>query len=103
MPDDRHDPSSSHEASSDEWRAPPPETVRRAQEIILDVYRRRAERTGSSHRPERVIMSIEDYRTLQSYRALLGDAPEGRVDYLERYRLFDLEILIEQVNEPRVE
>lgn len=81
---------------------PPDEAVRRAQEIILDVYRQRS-RLAGGERPQRVIMNVEDYRLLQRYRALLGDAPDGRVDYLERYRLFDLEILIEQIGAPRVE
>ena len=48
-------------------------------------------------------MNRSHYQTIQEYRARLGEAPEGKVDYIDRYRLFDLEICIEQVAEPAVE
>lgn len=51
----------------------------------------------------RVVMSPEHYELIQSYRARLGDMPEGGVDYLDRYRLFDLDICIEREAELRVE
>lgn len=75
----------------------------RAEEIIVEVYRLRNAAVAGGARPERVVMSQEHYRTVQEYRAHLGEVPEGRTDYIDRYRLFDLEICIERVERPRVE
>ena len=74
-----------------------------AQELILEVYRQRQLLADSGGRATRVIMSLHHYRTIQQYHALLGGLPEGRTDYIDRYRLFDLEICVEQVECPRVE
>jgi hypothetical protein len=40
-------------------------------------------------------MRPEYYAIVQDYRARLGDVAEGREDYLERYAIFGLEILVE--------
>jgi hypothetical protein len=74
-----------------------------APELIADVYRRRQALCGVGRAPSRVIMNPEQYRAIQTYHAMLGDVPDGAVDYIARYRLFDLEICIEQVDELRVE
>lgn len=71
--------------------------------MIVEIYRQRRALADTGHHPTRVVMSQAHYRLIQDYRATLGDAPEGKVDYMDRYRLFDLEIHIEQVDEPFVE
>ena len=74
----------------------------RAEEIIVEVYRQRREIVERGGTPEWVVLSPEHYRLVQAYHAQLGEAPEGRADYIDRYRLFDLEIRVERVDEPRV-
>lgn len=75
----------------------------RAEELILEVYRQRQALVGAGTSPARVIMSRAHYDAIQRYHAMLGDLPEGSSDYIDRYRLFDLEICVEDVDAPRVE
>lgn len=75
----------------------------RAEELILDVYRQRRELLEQGREAQRVVMSPAHYRSIQRFHALLGELPEGAVDYIDRYRLFDLEICIEDVERPVVE
>ena len=79
-----------------------PERVR-AEEVIVEVYRQRSELVARGRSPGRVVMSATHYRLIQEYHARLGEAPEGGSDYIDRYRLFDLEICIERVDRPSVE
>lgn len=74
----------------------------RAEELIVDIYRQRDEMIRSGLKPDRVIMSRDHYDLIQAYRASLGEMPLGKTDYLDRYRVFDLEICIEEVNGPQV-
>ncbi|HKJ86529.1 MAG TPA: hypothetical protein VKA06_10660 [Spirochaetia bacterium] len=75
----------------------------RAEELILDVYRQRSEALTAGRPVSRVIMSRRHYELIQSYRARLGEMAEGGVDYLDRYRLFDLDICVEREAEISVE
>jgi hypothetical protein len=75
-----------HEGAADEPRA---------EEIIVEVYRMLREARARGEEPDRVIMDRETYERLQAYRARLGEAPEGKADYLGRYSLFGLEIFVE--------
>ncbi|MFW5741885.1 MAG: hypothetical protein ACOCW3_01070 [Spirochaetota bacterium] len=75
----------------------------RAEELILDVYRQRREIEEHGREATRVVMNPSHYRAIQRFHAHLGDVPEGAVDYIDRYRLFDLEICIERVERPVVE
>ena len=75
----------------------------RAEELILEVYRQRQEASEQGREATRVVMSLSHYRAIQRFHAHLGEVPEGAVDYIDRYRLFDLEICIERVERPVVE
>lgn len=75
----------------------------RAEELILEVYRQRREIEEQGRAASRVVMSLAHYRTIQRFHAHLGEVPDGAVDYIDRYRLFDLEICVEDVERPRVE
>lgn len=75
----------------------------RAEELILEIYRQRREFGDQGREATRVVMSASHYRTIQRFHARLGEVPEGSVDYIDRYRLFDLEICIERVERPVVE
>lgn len=74
-----------------------------AEELILEVYRQRQEASEQGREATRVVMSLSHYRTIQRFHARLGEVPEGSIDYIDRYRLFDLEICIERVERPVVE
>jgi hypothetical protein len=76
---------------------------KRAEELILEVYRQRGALAVDGRRATRVVMNPASYRTIQRYHAMLGEMPEGTPDYIDRYRLFDLEICIEDVADPIVE
>ncbi|MFW5683713.1 MAG: hypothetical protein ACOC1I_02575 [Spirochaetota bacterium] len=89
--------SDSHDEHPDEDAAP------RAEELIVEVYRQRAVLVEQGEEPSRVVMSKDHYRAIQEYRARLGEVADGHADYMDRYRLFDLEICIERVPEPVVE
>ena len=75
----------------------------RPEEIIVEAYRQRRARTAAGEASSRVVMSRAHYDLIQNYHAMLGDVTDGAVDYIGRYRLFDLDICIEQVDEIRVE
>lgn len=82
--------------------AAPTEPPSRAEEVIVEVYRQRRAIVDRGGAPAFVILSPAHYRLVQEYHARLGDAPEGRPDYIGRYRLFDLEIRIERIDQPVV-
>jgi len=79
------------------------DAVPRAEELILEVYRQRTERAGAGGKPSRVVMNRRHYDAIQRYHALLGQMPDGAADYIGRYRLFDLDICVEQTDRIRVE
>jgi hypothetical protein len=74
----------------------------RAEELIVEIYRQiRAMSAGSQ--PKRVVLNRTHYDILQAYRARLGELPDERPDYLERYAIFGLELAIDDCEQPRVE
>ena len=77
--------------------------VDRPEELIVDIYRQRDELARSGVTPASVVISIAHYREIQTYHARLGAIAEGKSDYIDRYRLFDLEICIEDIEWPRVQ
>ncbi len=74
-----------------------------AQTLIVEVYRQRVALAEAGRGCSRVILNPQHYRTIQEYHTKLGDLHNEAADYVGRYRLFDLEICIEQVETPRVE
>lgn len=82
---------------------PPSEPGADAPELIVEIYRQRSVLVESGEVPERVILNPDHYRIIQNYHASLGTLEAPRPDYLGRYRVFDLEICIENVETPRVE
>ena len=97
----RPDPPADH-AGGGVPSEPEPGVAPAAPQIIVEVYRQRSDLVAAGATPDRVVLSPEDYRLLQEYRAALGSVPEGKADYIDRYRLFDLEICIENVPQPVV-
>lgn len=74
-----------------------------AQTLIVEVYRQRVALAETGRPASRVVLNPRHYRTIQEYHKRLGNLPDESADYVGRYRLFDLEICIEQVETPRVE
>jgi len=74
----------------------------RAEELIIDIYRQRSELAGQGVKPGRVVMSAAHYRIIQTYRTQLGSLGNQESDYLDAYRIFDLEICVEDIAAPRV-
>ena len=74
-----------------------------AEELIVEIYRQRSLLVEEGRTPSRVVISPEHYRQIQEYHRNLGEIAPGKVDYLGRYRVFDLEICLEQVDRPVVE
>jgi len=73
-----------------------------AAKLILEVYRQRLSLAEASRKPSRVVLSRTHYDTIREYHLHLGTLPQG-LDYIDRYRIFDLEICIDDVELPRVE
>lgn len=79
------------------------EQTPRPEELIVDIYRQRDELVAAGGSASRVVISLAHYREIQAYHSRLGEIAEGKSDYIDKYRLFDLEICIEDVDWPRVE
>lgn len=74
----------------DEQRAPP-----RAEELIVEIWRQRSVLTQTGRRPARVVLSPENHRIIQAYRARLGTLDNEQLDYLGTHDLFGLEIFVD--------
>jgi len=74
----------------------------RAEELIISIYSQIQARREAGEQSGQVVMSISTYRRIQAYRAQLGELPEGREDYLGRYELFGLSVLVDDIEGCRV-
>ena len=77
-------------------------TEPRAEELIISIYSQIQARREAGEPCGHVVMSVATYRCIQAYRARLGELPEGREDYLGRYELFGLPVLIDDIEGCRV-
>ncbi len=87
----------------------------KAEELIAEIYGLIAKKreaaslwplssdSSSTTAPSRIVMSMEHYRIVQSYRARLGETPDPDLDYLGKYELFGLPVFIDDQIDPRVE
>ena len=75
----------------------------RAEELIVEIYRQRAELVREGRAPAKAVMSGDHYKLIQAYRGRLGELSSREVDYLDPYRIFDLEICVEDIESPRVQ
>jgi len=75
----------------------------RAKEHIVEIYRQRSELIEAGLTPVRVVVSPGHYKVLQAYRGRLGDLDGPVIDYLDPYRVFDLEICVEDIETPVVQ
>ena len=75
----------------------------RAEEHIISIYAQFRELRSNGDVPTRVIMSVDTYRVIQDYRSRLGELPQQEQDYLGKYELFGLPVMIDAVEGCRVE
>jgi hypothetical protein len=85
------------ESGTDGGRAGDEERLR-AEEIIAGIYARLREVRAAGKRPTAIVMPVTMYRTLQAYRAQLGEVRQGLPDYLGKYELFGVPIYTEGGN-----
>ncbi|MFW5694220.1 MAG: hypothetical protein ACOCYB_03565 [Alkalispirochaeta sp.] len=64
----------------------------RAEEIIADVYGAISRVRDSGSAVTAIVLPVPVYRTIQEYRATLGETREGLPDYLGKYDLFGIPI-----------
>lgn len=79
----------------------------RAEELIAGILAGKQRCDGQGKEAKQVILSPGQYRTIQEYRAQLGEAPSASLEYLTRYEVFGLEFCVEgtrpETEAPRVE
>ncbi|MFP4331454.1 MAG: hypothetical protein ACOC45_06535 [Alkalispirochaetaceae bacterium] len=83
----------SQEAGAAENRRPRPE------ELIAEIYRQLRELQEAGKRPASVVMTMAQYRAVQRYHASLGETPAPAFDYISRYSIMGLSVLIDNNRE----
>ncbi|TVR32907.1 MAG: hypothetical protein EA404_06135 [Spirochaetaceae bacterium] len=73
------------------------------QAVILELWRKRQALREQGRLPQRVVLSVQNYRLLQQYHATLGELPNPDIDYITRYTVFDLPVYIDNNVECNVE
>ena len=68
----------------------------------MQVWVQRKQLVASGRRPNRVVISRADYRTIQDYHRGLGVLPEGVEDYISQYSLFGLPFFLDEGGDCRV-
>lgn len=74
----------------------------RAEAIIAEVYRQLKEKQEAGQSPTSVVMSMDAYRKIQRYHATLGETPAPAFDYISKYSVLGLSILIDNDSELHV-
>lgn len=71
----------------------------RAEELIARVWTQKKQLLAAGKRPSRIVISKDDYLTIQAYHRGLGFLPDGVEDYISRYDLFDLPFFLGETEE----
>lgn len=74
----------------------------RAEELILRVWTQKKRLLAAGKSPVRIVISRNDYTTIQEYHKVIGFLPEGVEDYISRYTLFDLPFFLDETGECNV-
>lgn len=70
--------------------------MEQAQRLVVHIWKlRRDFEQERGALPSGVVLSPEDYRALKAYKAQLGTLNIEALEYLGRYRIFDLTIYVE--------
>jgi hypothetical protein len=74
----------------------------RPEEIIAELWRQLREMRAAGKKPEKIIMSVETYRMVQAWHAVLGELSDPSRDYITRHTIFSLPVFIETGAQTRV-
>jgi hypothetical protein len=72
-----------------------PETQARPEEIIAELWRQIRDLREAGKRPAKILMSVEDYRVVQAWHAVLGELSDPARDYISKYAIFNVPVFIE--------
>jgi hypothetical protein len=75
----------------------------RAEEIVAELWRQIRESYDTGKRPERVVLSPENYRLVRDWHAALGELPDPGRDYISKDTIFNLPVFIDSGAGVRVE
>ena len=67
----------------------------KAEEIISELWRQIRSMRDEGKKPEKVILSPDNYKTVQLWHAALGELPDPSKDYISKYSIFNLPVFIE--------
>ncbi len=74
-----------------------------AQEIILNVWKRKNEMLEAGTKPTRLVMSAADFEKIREYKTRLGELPNPDMDYLQEEALFGIPVFIDNTREVKIE
>ncbi|MBF9017399.1 hypothetical protein [Oceanispirochaeta sp. M2] len=75
----------------------------RAEELVAEIYRQKIELQKDGANPKQLILNMDAWRHIRAWhlaRGIMEKAPH--MDYITEDSIFDLEILIDAVEEPLV-
>ena len=93
---------SEEERSAQQEEAAQPDEEPRAEALIAEIYRQFRELQDRGRSPGSVVMSMDQYRNIQRYHASLGETPAPAFDYISKYSILGLPVLIDNDSELRV-
>ncbi len=70
-----------------------------ATELLAEILRQKYVVLESGRQPERVVLSMRNYRLIQAYHATLGETPGSMPDYITRYTIFELPVYIDDTHD----
>jgi hypothetical protein len=71
----------------------------RAEEIILEIYKKKNELYGKGIMPSRIVITKKQLDILLRYKASLGELPDNSMDYITEDTLFGLPIFLDNVEQ----
>lgn len=75
----------------------------RAEELIAEIYRQKTELQKEGMNPERVVLNMEAWRHIRAWHLARGVMENAaHMDYISEDSIFEMEILIDTVEKPRV-
>ncbi|MBN2627154.1 MAG: hypothetical protein JXA95_10850 [Spirochaetales bacterium] len=73
----------------------PEEELIRPEELIVEIYRQKTERTAAGLNGTQVIMSLANWRRIRAYHSSLGILKGSLPDYINDDTIFGLEVMID--------
>lgn len=67
----------------------------RPEALLAEIYRQLREIREAGELPEAVVIRMDQYRAIQKYHASLGETPAPAFDYIDKYTVLGLPVLIE--------